>query len=278
VDERSAADIINRFIDLGGNFIDATGSHPDARSEVIVGQWMRNRRRQPAVLVGTTVRDHHDPSEDRTRAIIRAVDGALERLRRDHLDVLSVRLDGRPQAHEMLVAAHDLVRSGKVRFVAANAPTADQFIEACRVAGQLGVAPLVAVQADYNLVHRTGYEPELSRVVTLQGCGFMPRQPLAGGLLAGRHYARHDVANLRRGIAVTLPSKRCSQLTSALEAMGADLGVTAPAVALAWLLARPSVTAPIVGVSSPSQLDDAMVAVRIQLTRQQAGELDQLSR
>lgn len=278
VDDRAAADIIDRFIDLGGNFVDATGSHPDARSELIIGGWMRSRRRRPAILVGTTVGNHHDLSEDPAPVIIRAVEGALERLRREHLDLLSIQLDGRSQADEVLVAVDDLVRSGKVRFVAANAPTADQLIEARVVAAQAGVAPLVAVQGDYNLVHRSGYETDVSRVVALQGSGFMPRQPLAGGLLAGRLQSRHEIASLKRhGVTTTLPPRRWSALTSALAAIGADLGVTAPAVALAWLLARPGVTAPIVSVSSPNHLDDAMVAVRIQLTRQQASDLDRLS-
>jgi aryl-alcohol dehydrogenase-like predicted oxidoreductase len=277
-DDRAAADIIDRFIDLGGNFLDATGSHPDGRSELIVGKWMRNRRRRPGILVGTTIGNHHDLSKDPTRVITRAVEGALERMRRDQLDLLSVHLNGRAQAEEVLVAVDDLVHSGKVRFVAANAPTADQLIEARIIAAQAGVAPLVAVQADYNLVHRAGYEPELSRVVALQGSGFMPRQPLAGGLLASGQHSRQDLARLRLCIASTLPPKRWPQLTSALASIGADLGVTAPAVALAWLLTRPGVTAPIVSASSPHHVDDAMVAVRIQLTRQQTCELDRLSR
>jgi aryl-alcohol dehydrogenase-like predicted oxidoreductase len=279
VEDRAAADIIDRFTDLGGNFLDATGSHPDARSELMVGKWMRNRRRRPGVLIGTTIADRGEWPEDLVRGITVAVERALERLRRDHLDLVSVRLREESPVDEALVALDDLVRSGKVRFVALDEPTADQLIEARIVAAQTGIAPLVAAQGAYSLVHRAAYESELSTVVALEGCGFMPRRPLAGGLLGGGGDPRVEAPRLRRrGVAPTLPSARWPQLAGALAAMAADLGVTAPAVALAWLLTRPEVTAPIVSVSNPDHLDDAMVAVRIQLTRQQLAELDRLSR
>lgn len=279
VDDRAAADIIDRFTDLGGNFVDATGSHPDARSELMVGKWMRNRRRRPGVMIGTTIGHLGDWSEDPAREITAAVEGALERLRRDHLDLVAVRLQPASPVDETLVAVDDLIRSGKVRFVALDAPTADQLIEARIVAAQSGIEPLVAAQSAYSLVHRAAYEPELSRVVALEGCGFMPRQPLAGGLLGGARDPREDGPRLRRrGVAPTLPPARWPELVGALAAIAADLGVTAPAVALAWLLTRPEVTAPIVSASDPDHLDDAMVAVRIQLTRQHLAELDRLSR
>ena len=278
VDECAAADVIERFVDLGGNFIDATGAHADARSERILGSWVGRRGRRADVMVGTTVGNHQDLSQDPTRVIIRAVDASLARLAVDHLDLLSVQLDGRSQADEVLVAVDDLVRCGKVRYVAAAAPTADQLIEARVIAAQSGVSPLVAVQAKYSLVHRAEYELEVARVATLQGSGFMPRHPLSGGVLTGRPHTRQDVVRLRRRGADTLPTKRWPPLMAALGAVGAELGVKVPAVAVAWLLTRPNVTAPIVSVSTPGQVDDVMAAVRIQLTRQQSSELDRLSR
>lgn len=279
VDGAAAGDLIDRFVDLGGNFIDATGTHADARSEHAVGSWVERRRRRGAVLLGTTVGNHHDLSDEPAQVIIRAVNDALGRLNADHLDLLSIELDRRSQADEVLVAVDDLVRAGKVGGVAASAPTADQLIEARVIAAQAGITPVVAVQGNYNLLHRGGYETDVARVVALQGSGFMPRQPLSSGLLAGRQHSRQDIARLRRrGLVATLPPKRWSPLMSALRQIAADLGVTAPAVALSWLLTRPSVVAPIVSVSSPAQVEDAMVAVRIQLTRQQTSELERLSR
>ncbi|HEU4808400.1 MAG TPA: aldo/keto reductase [Homoserinimonas sp.] len=279
VDDRAAADIIERFIDLGGNFVDATGSHADARSERVLGSWVVRRRRRPDILIGTTVGHHHDLSQHPTRIIVQAVDASLGRLSADHLDLLSVQLDGRSQADEVLVAVDDLIRAGKVRFAAAAMPTADQLIEARVIAAQSGVSPLVAVQGTYSLIHRAEYEPEVARVAGLQNSGFMPRQPLAGGLLTGNAYTKQDVARFRRhGVAVSLPPKRWPALANALKTIAAELEVTAPAVALAWLLTRPNVTAPIVSVSNPGQVDDVMAAVRLQLTRQQTSELDRLSR
>jgi aryl-alcohol dehydrogenase-like predicted oxidoreductase len=106
----------------------------------------------------------------------------------------------------------------------------------------------------------------------------MPRKPLAGGLLTGRQHSRQDLARLRRrGLATTLPSRRRATLVAALAGMAIDLGVTPSAVALAWLLTRPGVTAPIVNVTDVTQLETAMSAVRLQLTRQQVSDLDRLS-
>ncbi|MHA6694740.1 aldo/keto reductase [Homoserinimonas sp. A520] len=279
VDDRGAASVIERFIDLGGNFIDATGSHEDARAELAVGNWKRRRSRHTGVMVGTTVGDHQDLSQDPTRTIVQEVDASLIRLKADHLDLLSIRLDARSPADEVLVAVDDLVRAGKVRYAAASAPTADQLIEARVIAAQSEISPLVAIQGGYSLTHRALYEPEVARIAALQQTGFMPRQPLSGGVLAGRPHTKHEVARLRRqGIETSLPPKRWPALITALGRIGAELGVTMPAAAVAWLLTRPNVTAPIVSVSSPDQVDDVMAAVRLQLTRQQTSELDRLSR
>lgn len=278
VDASEAADLIDRFVDLGGNFIDATCSHPDARSEQVVGSWVGRRGRRGRILLGTTIGNHHDLSVEPAQVIIGAVDAALARLATDCLDLVSIQLDERSQVDEVLIAVDDLVRAGKVRQVTAAAPTADQLIAARVIAAQSGASPLVAVQANYNLLNRTGYEPEVARVVALQGSGFMPRQPLASGLLAGRPYSRQEVSRLkRRGLTTTLPPKRWPLLMGALSEVAGELGVSAAAVALAWLLTRQGVTAPILNVSRPVQVDGAMAAVRVQLTRQQTADLERLS-
>ena len=278
LDDAAAADILDRFVDLDGNFVDATGTAADARSESLIGGWLRRTGRRGDVLLGTTIGNHHDLSSAPAQVITTAVDAALGRLATDHLDLLSIRLDSSLRADEVLVAIDDLARAGKVRYGAADAPGADQLIEARVVAAQSGMASLVAAQGSYSLLHRDGYEPDVSRVVALQGCGFMPRHPLAGGLLTGRQHSRHDVARLmRRGLVTTLPPRRRAALVSALGGIGSELGVAESAVALAWLLTRPGVTAPIVNISDVTQLESAMSAVRLQLTRQQASDLDRLS-
>lgn len=278
VDEPAAADILDRFVDLGGNFVDATGSAADARSENLIGAWLVKRRRRPDVLLGTTVGHHHDLSSEPAQVITSAVDASLGRLATDHLDLISIRLHSSSRVNEVLVAVDDLVRAGKVRYAAADAATADQLIEARVVAVQAGMGSLVAAQGSYSLIHRDGYEREIAPVVALQGCGFMSRRPLAGGLLTGRQHSRQDLARLRtRGLVTSLPPRRRAALVSALGGVAADLGVTTSAVALAWLLTRPGVTAPIVSVGDVTQLETAMSAVRLQLTRQHASDLDRLS-
>lgn len=278
-DDRGAAEIIDRFVELGGNFVDATGPHVDGRSERAIGGWLTRSGSRSRILLGTTIGHQHDLSERPAAIVAHAVEAALSRLRTDHLDLLSVHLSENSPIDEVLIAVDEVVRSGKVRFVAASAPTANRLIEARIVAAQQGVSPLVAVQANYSLVHRIPFEAEVARVVALQDCGFMPRQPLAGGLLVAQLRSKQEAGRRQRhGVAVTLPAKRWPGLMAALAATASALGASVPAVALAWLLSRPNVTAPIVSVSSVPQLAEAMSAVRVQLTRHQAAELDRLSR
>ena len=277
-DDRDAADVIERFVDLGGNFIDVTASHDDARAEEAVGRWKRRRARRTGVMIGTTVGAHQDLSLQSTQSIVQAVDASLDRLKADHLDLLSIRWDERWPAEEALVAVDDLIRAGKVRHAAASGPTADQLIEARVIAAQSEISPLVAVQGSYSLIHRAEHEPDVARIAALQGIGFMPRHPLSGGVLSGRQHTRHEVARLRlQGVDTSLPQKRWPSLLASMGSIGAELGVTTPAVAIAWLLTRPNVTAPIVSLSDAGQVDEVMAAVRVQLTRQQTSELDRLS-
>jgi aryl-alcohol dehydrogenase-like predicted oxidoreductase len=279
VDDAASAAILDEFVDLGGNFIDATSSHPDGRSEQAVGSWLNGRRSRARVLLGTTIGHHHDLSENPARVTTHAVEAALGRLRTDHLDLLSIRLAAESSVEEALIAADDLIRAGKVRFIAASAPSADRLIQARIAAAQHGVTPLVAVQSRYSLADRFEYEPELARVVALQGTGFMPRQPLAGGLLTGRYRTRDELARLRRrGDIADVPARRRTSILAAVSTIAAELSVTPAGVSLAWLLTRTDVTAPIVSASTPQQVDDSMSAVRIQLTRQQAAELERASR
>ena len=278
-DDRGAAEIIDKFIDLGGNFVDATGSYVDGRSERAVGAWLARPGSRSRILLGTTIGYHHTFAEGSARLVVHAVEAALTRLGTDHLDLLSVHLGEDSPTVEVLVAVDDLIRSGKVRFVSASAPSANRLIEARIVAAQHGVSPLVAVQANYSLVHRAGYESGVARVVALQDCGFMPRQPLAGGLLSERYRSMQEAARrVRRGAEVTLPPKRWPSLLSGLASIARELGVGVSGAALAWLLTRPGVTAPIVSASSADQIVEAMSAVRVQLTRHQLAELDRLSR
>jgi aryl-alcohol dehydrogenase-like predicted oxidoreductase len=273
-DDAASAAILDQFVDLGGNFIDATGSHPDGRSELAIGSWLKGRRSRASVLLGTTIGHHHDLSQDPARVTTHAVEAALGRLGTDHLDLLSLRLTTESSVEEALIAADDLIRAGKVRFIAASAPTADRLIQARIAAAQHDVTPLVAVQSRYSLANRFEYEPELARVVALQGSGFMPSQPLAG-----RHRTREELGRLRRrGAIAEVPPRRRTSILAAVATIAAELSVTSAGVALAWLLTRKDVTAPIVSASTPQQVADSVSAVRIQLTRQQAAELERASR
>src|SRR5690606_24701569 len=134
-DAHRSAEILDHFIGVGGNFIDASCAHRDGRSELAVGAWLQRGGARDRILLGTTIGVHHDLSEAPARVIPHAVETALSRLQTDYLDLLSVRL-APDSGEEALVAVDELVRAGKVRHVSAAAPTADQLVEARVLAGQ----------------------------------------------------------------------------------------------------------------------------------------------
>ncbi len=277
-DERSSSAILDTFVDGGGNFIDASCAHRDGRSELAVGAWLGRRSIREQVLLGTTIGRHHDLSEQPARVIVHAVDTALSRLQTNYLDVLAIRLSS-DSSEETLVTIDDLVRAGKVRQVVADAPTADQLVEARVLAGQLGIVPLVAVQARYNLVQRAGFEAGLSRMVALQNSGFLARHPLAGGLLSSQQRTRQELdRRSRKGSAASISPRRRAAVLAALAKVGNELSVSVARAALAWLLGRGNVTAAVVSASSPDQLRDALAAVDTALSRSQMAELDRVSR
>lgn len=277
-DEHRSSEILDAFIEGGGNFIDASCAHRDGRSEHAVGAWVKGSGLREHVLLGTTIGRHHDLTQQPARVIAHAVDTALSRLQTDYLDLLAVRIPAET-CEETLVTVDDLVRSGKVRHVAADTPTADQLVEARVLSGQLGIVPLAAVQARYNLVQRAGFETGLLRMVALQNSGFLARHPLAGGILSGRQRSRQELDKLSRaGSPASVSPRRRAAILAALTRVGGDVSASVSRVALAWLLGRANVTAAVVSASDPDQIRDSLAAVGTVLSRGHVADLDRASR
>jgi aryl-alcohol dehydrogenase-like predicted oxidoreductase len=278
-DAETTEGILDRYAELGGNFIDTADSYASGRSEIMIGNWMRERRNRSQFVVATKIGKSADNPGLSAATVLRAVNASLERLQTGYLDLLYLHIDDTTvDFEETLLAVDWLIRGGKVRYFGVSNHSGNRLIEARVIAAQLGVTPLVAVQNHYNLMHRAEYEGTLASVARNQGLGVMPRFALAGGFLTGKYRTRADVAKGARGTRpTTYLNKRGLRILACLDGIAAVQQSTPATIALAWLLAKPNVVAPVASASHPGQVDALMAAADIQLTRHQLAALDRIS-
>ena len=277
-DGATSYDILDRHHALGGNFVDTADSYAAGRSEVILGGWMRSRRARDQTIVATKIGRNLDNPGLTPRSIVGAVDASLERLQTDCIDVLYFHLDDSDVPLEESLGAVDvLVKSGKVRHIAASNFSAERLMEA-RVLAANGLPRFIALQSHYNLVHREAFEGELAVVTRAQGLGVMPYFALAHGFLTGKYRTKADVANSARGArAASYLHRRPLRVLSTMERIAAEHNAPLSSVALAWLLSRDGVVAPVASASSPSQVEGLMTAAQISLTQNDRHDLDKIS-
>jgi aryl-alcohol dehydrogenase-like predicted oxidoreductase len=275
----AAESILDAYAERGGNFVDTADSYAGGRSETMIGNWMRQRGNRSDMVVATKVGKNADNPGLRARTINRAVEASLERLQTSHIDLLYLHVDDESVSFdETLLAVDELIRAGKVRYFGVSDHTGNRLIEARIASAQLGVAPMVALQNHYNLMHRTEYEGGLARVADSQGLGVMPRFALASGFLTGKYRSRADLArNSRGGEAARYLTRRGLRVLSVLDSIAQSHGVSVATVSLAWLLNKPHVVAPVASASGPAQVDGLMASAGIILTRHEASQLDRIS-
>jgi len=278
-DDAATNDILDAYVAQGGNFIDTADMYAAGRSETMIGNWMRNRRNRNDMVIATKVGKSADNPGLRARVLTRAVKESLMRLGTDRIDLLYLHIDDETVPfEETLLAVDELIRAGAVRYFGGSDHTGNRLMEARIASAQIGVAPMVALQNHYNLMHREEYEGDLAHVATQQGLGMMPRFALASGFLSGKYRQRADLArNERGGEVAKLLGRKGLRVLAALDGVAAAHDTTVASVALAWLLTKPNVVAPVVSASSAEQVADLMVAASLQLTRNQAAALDRAS-
>ena len=278
-DGPTTTSILDRFVELDGSFIDTADSYAGGRSEIMIGNWMRERRNRDSLTIATKVGKSPDHPGLSASAIQASVEASLRRLRVNHIDLLFLHIDDPTVSFdETLLAVDELIRAGYVRYFGGSDHTGDRLLEARIAAGQLGVAHMVALQKHYNLVHRDEYEGDLARVSAQLDLGVLPRFALAAGFLTGKYRTRGDLERERRGAeASRYLNRRGLRMLAALDRIAAETGMSVATAALSWLLSRPRVVAPVVSVSAPEQLDSIMAAPRMPLSRHQLTELDRVS-
>lgn len=267
--------ILDRFVDHGGTMIDTADDYSGGRAETFIGDWLRRRRVRDDLVVVAGIGRGHEHAGLGPVSMVRAVEAALTRLGTDHLDLLCLNgVDEAVPLEDTLATAEWLIDRGKARYLAVAGYPADRLIEA-RILAATGVPKIIAVKTKYNLVHRAEFEGGGRIVATAQSLATLPTAPLAGGFLAGRPRAQ-SAAEVRGRVGEAL-GRRGNRVLAALDRVAAEHRSTPPTIALAWLLAKRSVVAPVVSVSAPQQVDALMAAAAIRLTRAQMLELDRVS-
>src|SRR5690606_20865922 len=210
---------------------------------------------------------------------------SLERLGVDEIDVLYLHVDDRDVPfEETLLAADELVRAGKVRALGASDHSANRLIEARIIAGQLGLSPLTVLQCRYNLLHRSEFEGDVARVAHVHDLAVMARFALDGGFLTGKYRSRSDTGELstmgfdsRIVDRDTHFDRRGMRVLAALDRIAAEHAVQPASIALAWLLSKPDVVAPVTSATEVAHVDPLIQAGHVALTRAQVALLDGLT-
>jgi aryl-alcohol dehydrogenase (NADP+) len=276
--EDDARPLIKRAVDAGINFFDTANVYSKGSSEEILGRALRDFTDREATVVATKVHGEMRPGPNgrglSRKAIFAEVDNSLTRLGMDYVDLLQIhRWDKQTPIEETLEALHDVVKAGKARYLGASSMYAWQFSKALYLADRHGWARFVTMQNHYNLLYREE-EREMIPLCADQGIGLIPWSPLARGRLT-RDWDETTARSETDAFGSGLYREGDQEIVAAVAAVAEERGVPRAQVALAWLLSRPQVSAPIVGVTKAHHLDDAIAALQIELTEDEVARLEQ---
>ncbi len=254
--------ILDGYAERGGNFIDTADSYASGRSETMIGSWMRERRNRDDLVIATKVGKSAEHPGLSAPAIAAAVDASLRRLGTDRIDLLYLHVDD-PEVpfEETLLAVDELIRSGKVRHFGVSHHTGERLIEARIASAQLGVAPMLALQNEYNLLARA--ELRARSRPRRRAAGSRRHAPLRARERVPQRQVPHEGRSRRRARGPEVAryaGRRGRRVLAALDRVAAAHDASVATIALAWLLSKPSVVAPVASASRPEQLFDLMAA------------------
>ncbi|MBU5377187.1 MAG: aldo/keto reductase [Pantoea sp.] len=276
--EASSRPLIQQALEAGINFFDTANSYSDGSSEEIVGRALKAFARREEIVVATKV---YFPLSNLSQGlsrknIMQSIDDSLRRLDMEYVDLLQIhRWDYETPLEETLEALSDVVKAGKARYIGASSMHAWQFAKAVYTQRQHGWAPFVSMQDQYNLIQREE-EREMHPLCQAENIAVLPWSPLARGRLT-RPWGEATARTASDEYGKTLYSateENDAAIAQRVEAIAAQKGVSRAQVALAWLLHKPAVTAPIIGASRAEQLADLVKAVEVELSTEEIAELE----
>ncbi|MFI7393777.1 aldo/keto reductase [Streptomyces tendae] len=278
--------VLDAYTAAGGNFVDTADSYSawvdgnsGGESETVLGQWLAARGNRDDVVLATKVSQHPEYPGLSAANIKAAADASLRRLGSDHIDLYYTHFD-KPEVpvEEIIGALDELVKAGKVRYIAASNISAERLAASLEFSDREGLARYVALQPHYNLVSRDTYEGELRDLAEQAGLAAVPYYALAAGFLTGKYRPGTDVDSPRAGGAAKhLETERGRRVLAALDEIAAAHEAPVATVALAWLAARPTVAAPIASARTVEQLPALLGVAGLSLTEDEIGRLTRAS-
>lgn len=285
-DEAQSFAVLDAYAAAGGNFVDTADSYSawvdgneGGESETVIGNWLKSRGNRSDIVIATKVSQHPKYQGLTAGNIKAAADASLRRLGTDHIDLYYTHFDKTEVPVEEIIGALDeLVRTGKVRYIAASNISPERLQASLDFSEREGLARYVALQPHYNLVSRDTYEGPLRDVTSRAGLAVVPYFSLASGFLTGKYRPGTTVDSARAGGAAKhLETERGQKVLTALDEIAAAHDAPVATVALAWLAAQPTVVAPIASARTPEQLPALLGVAELELTEQELAKLTEAS-
>jgi aryl-alcohol dehydrogenase-like predicted oxidoreductase len=288
IDAEQSFAILDAFVDRGFNFIDTADvyskwvpGHTGGESETILGQWFKRSGKRDQVILATKVgMDLGDGKEGLKKAyILQAVEDSLRRLQTDHIDLYQSHKDDESTPQEETLEAYALlIDQGKVREIGASNFKADRLASALDLAEEKKLPRYQSLQPEYNLYDRQDYETNLAPTAEKYGLGVIPYFSLASGFLTGKYKTQEDAKGANRETRVAKYfDERGMKILKALDEVSQETGAAQASISLAWLLAQPTITAPIASATSVKQLESLFAAVDLKLDQSALAKLTEAS-
>ncbi len=289
VDQKTSFSLLDALVEKGLYFIDTADvysrwapGNEGGESETIIGNWLKQSGKRDKIVLATKVGIEMGPGKTglAPKYIRQAIEDSLRRLQTDSIDLYQAHRDDRDTPLQETLATFDaLIKEGKVRAIGASNYSAERLSEALKVSEDNGLARYETLQPEYNLYDREGYESGLEQVAKDNGLAVINYYSLASGFLSGKYRKPEDASKSQRGAGVVEKylNERGLRIIKALDQVAESTGSTPTQVALAWQIARPSITAPIVSVTSLTQLDELTKAAALKLSDDDIRELSEAS-
>lgn len=287
-DEKTSFALLDAFVDAGFNLIDTAdvysawvAGNQGGESEAILGRWLQRSGKRDQVVIATKVGKWAEQPGLSPDNINTALEGSLRRLQTEVIDLYQAHEDDEATPLEATLGAFArVIESGKVRAIGASNYSASRLGDALRISAEYSLPRYETLQPEYNLYDRAGYEAALEPLVREHALGVISYYSLASGFLSGKYRQAADAGkSSARGASVVAKylNPRGLRILQALDDLAASHNATAAQIALAWLIARPGISAPIVSATSVAQLQEVLAAARIALSAAQIAQLDAAS-
>lgn len=288
VDEKKGFELLDVLLDAGFNFLDTADSYSHwvpgnkgGESETVIGNWMESRKNRQQIVVATKVGSI--PGSDKKSLakdyILKCVDNSLKRLKTDYIDLYQSHYDDLSTPIEESLETYDsLIKAGKIRWIGASNFSPERLLASLETAKTLSLPKYQTLQPEYNLYKRENYETKYEQIAIDHQLGVINYYALASGFLSGKYRSEADLDKSKRGSGIkAYLDDRGFRILKALDQVAEQYNARPASIALAWLIARPSITAPIASITSEDQLQDLIKAVSLKLDMEDIAILDAAS-